>query len=707
MITYIAQQLQLDQQSVHNTIALLKEGATIPFISRYRKEATGALDEVQIGDIATLYKQQTELAERKTFILQTISEQGQLNDELKAKIEGTSCSKELEDIYLPYKPKRRTKATIAREKGLEPLAKILMAQRSEDPLRSAHSFLNKEVANEEEALAGARDIMAEWISERAAVRDIVRRHFKRGALLKTKVIKGKEEEGDLYRDYFSIEQSVKHLSSHRFLAIQRAANEGIIRFSIHPDAEATVEHLERLLIKSHGSIAAQMQLAIKDAYKRLVLPAIENETIAEFKQKADEEAIAIFTKNLRQLLLAPPAGNKRTLALDPGFRTGCKVVCLDEKGDFLHNSTIYPHAPQNKTKEAMRKLSQLMETYKTENIAIGNGTAGRETENLIKRMHLPQEVAVYSVNEAGASIYSASAEARAEFPDYDVTVRGAISIGRRLMDPLAELVKIDPKSIGVGQYQHDVNQTLLAASLQREVEYCVNLVGVDLNTASYHLLAYVSGIGKTMAKRIVDYRSEHGMFDTRQALKKVKGMGAKTFEQCAGFLRIRESKEILDNTAVHPESYSIVKKMAQSLNCSSNDLIRNSALLPQVKLEDFITKKVGLPTLKDIVSELEKPGRDPRPRPKIFSFSKHISSFDDLQIGMVLPGLVNNITKFGAFVDLGIKENGLLHVSEIADRFISDPSEELFLGQQLNAKIIAIDTPRRRISLSIKDVENK
>ena len=703
MNTIIAQALNLKENAVQNTIKLLQEGATIPFISRYRKEATGGLDEVQIADIDKLYQQHKELGDRKTTILQTIEELGLLNEELRHKIEQTQSSKELEDLYLPYKPKRRTKATIARDKELEPLAKILMAQRSEDPLQSARSFVNKEVESEDDALAGARDIMAEWISERPVVRDIVRRHFKRSAVLKTKVVKGKEEEGDLYRDYFAIEQSAKHISSHRFLAIQRANNEGIIRVTIHPNAEAAIENIEHLLIKSNGATATQMQLAIKDAYKRLILPNIENETIAELKQKADKEAIAIFTKNLRQLLLAPPAGSKRTLAIDPGFRTGCKVVCLDEKGDFLHNSTIYPHPPQNKSKEAMRKLSQLIETYKIENIAIGNGTAGRETENLIKRMHMPQEVNVFSVNEAGASIYSASSEARAEFPDYDVTVRGAISIGRRLMDPLAELVKIDPKSIGVGQYQHDVNQNLLSASLQREVEYCVNLVGVDLNTASYHLLSYVSGIGLTIAKRIVEYRSQQGMFESRQALKKVKGMGAKTFEQCAGFLRIRESQEALDNTAVHPESYPVVKKMAQSLNSTTNDLIRNSEKIKEIVLNDFVSEKVGLPTLNDIVEELEKPGRDPRPRPKVFSFSQHITTFNDLHEGMVLPGIVNNITKFGAFVDIGIKENGLLHVSEIANRFISDPSEELFLGQQLNAKIIGIDKARKRISLSIKD----
>lgn len=704
MITYIAQTLNLNDKAVKNTVALLDEGATIPFISRYRKEATGGLDEVEIGNISTMHQQLCELNDRKKTILQTIEEQGQLTAELKAKIEATHSSKELEDIYLPYKPKRRTKATIAREKGLEPLAKILMSQGTEDPERSARSFLNKEVESEEDALAGARDIMAEWISERQATRDIVRRHFKRSAVLKTKVIKGKEEEGDVYRDYFNVEQSAKHVSSHRFLAIQRAANEGILRFSIHPDAEATIENLERLVIKSRGKTAKQVELAVKDAYKRLVLPSIENETIAELKQKADEEAIAIFTKNLRQLLLAPPAGNKRTLAIDPGFRTGCKVVCLDEKGDFLHNATIYPHPPQNKGKEAMRKLSQLMETYKIENISIGNGTAGRETEQLIKRMRMPQDVAVYVVNEAGASIYSASSEARAEFPDYDVTVRGAISIGRRLMDPLAELVKIDPKSIGVGQYQHDVNQTLLGESLKREVEYCVNLVGVDLNTASYHLLSYVSGIGPTMAKRIVEYRTENGTFDSRQALKKVKGMGAKTFEQCAGFLRIRESKDVLDNTAVHPESYKVVEKIAKSLACKSNELVRNSELIKTIRLEDFISEKVGLPTLKDIISELEKPGRDPRPKPRIFSFDANISKFEDLQVGMVLPGIVNNIAKFGAFVDIGIKQNGLIHVSEIADRFISDPTEELSLGEQVRVKIIEIDSARKRIALSLKQV---
>lgn len=704
MNSYIAHQLQLSEDAVKQTINLLEGGATIPFISRYRKEATGQLDEVQITAIDQWRKKLNELEERKKTILKTIEEQGALSDELKAKINQTKDAALLEDLYLPYKPKRRTRATIAREKGLEALAKILMSQRANDPERSARQFLNKDLEDEAAALQGARDIMAEWISERQNVRDTVRRAFKRSAIISTKVIKGKEEEGQVYRDYFKVEQAAKHLSSHRFLAIQRAANEGFLRYSVQADSSLVIERLERLLLRSQGQAAEQMRLAIKDSYKRLIAPAIETEYINEMKQKADEEAIGIFTKNLRQLLLAPPAGSKRTLALDPGFRTGCKVVCLDEKGDLLTNCTIFPHAPQHKEKEAMRKLSQLIETYKIENIAIGNGTAGRETEALMKRMHFPHEVSVYVVNENGASIYSASSVARAEFPDYDVTVRGAISIGRRLMDPLAELVKIEPKSIGVGQYQHDVNQSLLAESLQREVEYCVNLVGVDLNTASYHLLAYVSGIGKSMAQRIVEYRSEHGLFTSREDLKKVKGMGAKTFEQCAGFLRIRQGKELLDNTAVHPESYAIVRKMAQSLNVSVAELVQQTSLIKQIKAEDFISDKVGLPTLRDILKELEKPGRDPRPKPKVFSFDPKLNKFDDLCEGMLLPGIVNNIAKFGAFVDIGIKENGLIHVSEIADRYISDPTEELSLGQQVRVKVIGIDSERKRIALSLKQV---
>lgn len=705
MIKYISQHLQLDQKSVTNTLELLDGGATIPFISRYRKEATNGLDEVQIEDIAKLNIFLKELAIRKKTILETIAEQGALTDELKSKIENTYESSVLEDIYLPYKPKRRTKATIAREKDLEPLAKILMSQRLDNPYRSASQFLNKEVKNEEEALSGARDIVAEWINERAAARDIVRRHFARSGTLSTKVIKGKEEIGEVYRDYFSINQSIRHISSHRFLAIQRASNEGIIRFSIAPESADVIENLERLLVRSQGEIKTQMQLAIKDAYKRLIHPSIENETIADLKAKADEEAIRIFTKNLSQLLLAPPVGNKRTLAIDPGFRTGCKIVCLDEKGDLLHNETIYPHAPQNKMKEAMRKLSQLIETHQIQSVAIGNGTAGRESEQMITRMHLPEDIAVYVVSENGASVYSASAVAREEFPDYDVTVRGSISIGRRLMDPLAELVKIDPKSIGVGQYQHDVNQTKLSESLDREVEHCVNLIGVNLNTASYHLLAYVSGIGKTMAQRIVQHRSDNGIFISRQALKKVKGMGNKTFEQCAGFLRIRESDNALDGTAVHPESYHIVEKMAKSLKCTIKDLIIESSLRQQIDLNNFTSDKVGLPTLNDIFKELEKPGHDPRPKPKIFSFDQSISKMDDLEVGMTLPGIVNNIAKFGAFVDIGIKENGLIHVSEIANRFISDPTEELSLGQQVKAKVISIDKERKRIALSLKQVE--
>lgn len=704
MIKYISQHLQLDQKSVANTLELLDGGATIPFISRYRKEATNGLDEVQIEDISKLNTFLKELALRKKSILETIAEQGALTDELRSKIDSTYESSVLEDIYLPYKPKRRTKATIAREKGLEPLAKILMAQRLDDPYRSASQFLNKEVDNEEDALAGARDIMAEWINERAAARDIVRRHFARSGTLSTKVIKGKEEVGEVYRDYFAINQSIRHISSHRFLAIQRASNEGIIRFGIAPENADVIENLERLLVRSQGATKKQIQLAIKDAYKRLIHPSIENENIAELKTKADTEAIRIFTKNLSQLLLAPPVGNKRTLAIDPGFRTGCKVVCLDEKGDLLHNETIYPHAPQNKMKEAMRKLSQLIEMHQIESIAIGNGTAGRESEQMMTRMHLPENIAVYVVSENGASVYSASAVAREEFPEYDVTVRGSISIGRRLMDPLAELVKIDPKSIGVGQYQHDVNQTRLSESLDREVERCVNLIGVDINTASYHLLAYVSGIGKTMAQRLVEHRRENGVFTSRQELKKVKGMGNKTFEQCAGFLRIREGNNPLDSTAVHPESYHIVEKIAKSLACKSTELIADAALRQKINPNDFITDKVGLPTLNDILAELEKPGRDPRPKPKVFSFDSNISKITDLKEGMVLPGIVNNIAKFGAFVDLGIKENGLLHVSEIANRFISDPTEELSLGQQLKVKVISIDMERKRIALSLKNV---
>lgn len=704
MIQYITQQLQLDRDSVSNTLELLNGGATIPFISRYRKEATRGLDEVQIENISKLNIYLKELTERKKTILDTIAEQGALSDELKSKIENTYESSVLEDLYLPYKPKRRTKATIAREKGLEPLAKIIMSQRVENLQRSASQFLSNEVENEDDALAGARDIIAEWINERAAARDIIRRHFKRSGTLSTKVIKGKEDVGEVYRDYFAVNQSIRHISSHRFLAIQRASNEGIIRFSIAPESAEAIENLERLLLRSQGETKKQIQLAIKDAYKRLILPSIENEKIAELKAKADEEAIRIFTKNLSQLLLAPPVGNKRTLAIDPGFRTGCKIVCLDKKGDLLHNETIYPHAPQNKMKEAMRKLSQLIEMHQIECIAIGNGTAGRESEHMITRMRLPENIAVYVVSENGASVYSASSVAREEFPDYDVTVRGAISIGRRLMDPLAELVKIDPKSIGVGQYQHDVNQTKLGESLDREVERCVNLIGVDINTASYHLLSYVSGIGKTMAQRLVEYRRDNGIFNTREDLKKVKGMGNKTFEQCAGFLRIREGKQPLDSTAVHPESYHIIKKMAHSLSCSIDDLIADTTLRQKIKLDDFITPIVGLPTLNDILAELEKPGRDPRPKPKIFSFDTKISKMDDLKVGLTLPGIVNNIAKFGAFVDIGIKENGLIHVSEIADRYISDPTEELSLGQQLKVKVISIDKERKRIALSLKQV---
>lgn len=702
LIPYISKQLQLTTKSVTNTLELLDGGATIPFISRYRKEATGNLDEVQIEQISLLNTALKELAHRKKTICETIEEQGAMTKELRQKIDATYSTTELEDIYLPYKPKRRTKASIAREKGLEPLAKIIMAQHTDKPMQSATKFVTKEVANEEEALSGARDIIAEWINERPASRDIVRRHFKRSAVLTTKLVKGKEEEGATYRDYFAVEQTTRQISSHRFLAIQRAANEGIIRFGIAPDQDDVIGNLERLLVHSEGETKKQLQLAIKDAYKRLMHPSIENETIAELKTKADEEAITIFNKNLKQLLLGPPVGNKRTLAIDPGFKSGCKIVCLDEKGDLLYNENIYPHPPQSKMKDAMRKLSHLIETYEIENIAIGNGTAGRESEHMIQRMHLPENISVFAVNENGASVYSASAVAREEFPNHDVTVRGAISIGRRLMDPLAELVKIDPKSIGVGQYQHDVNQVKLGESLDRMVEHCVNLVGVDLNTASHHLLAYVSGIGKSMAQRIVKHREENGLFRNRKEIAKVKGLGAKTFEQCAGFLRIRQGENILDSSAVHPESYAIVKKMATSVNATIEQLVEDASLRQQIKAEDFVTAKFGLPTINDILSELEKPGRDPRPKAKLFSFDSTISKIDDLREGMTLPGIVNNIAKFGAFVDLGIKENGLIHVSEIANRFISDPTEELTLGQHVNAKVISIDKDRKRIALSLK-----
>jgi uncharacterized protein len=686
---------------VENTMTLLDDGATIPFISRYRKERTGGLDEVQIADIAGEYKRFLELIKRKETIIATIEELGLLTGELKDKIESTWNATELEDLYLPYKPKRRTKAQIAREKGLEPLAKIIMSQRRNDIERAAERFLNDKVESVDDALSGAREIIAEWINENAKARNIVRSVFEREAEITCKVVKGKEEEGDKYRDYFDVSEPLRLITSHRLLAMRRGENEGFLRISVSPDEDKAIERLDKFFVFNNDESGRQVAKAVRDSYKRLLKPSIETEFAALSKEKADKEAIHIFEANLRQLLLSPPLGQKRILGIDPGFRTGCKVVCLDEQGNLLHNETIYPHPPQNERSTAMKKIAHLVEQFNIEAIAVGNGTAGRETEQLVQNIRYDREVQVFSVNENGASIYSASKIAREEFPQYDVTVRGSVSLGRRLMDPLAELVKIDPKSIGVGQYQHDVNQTLLKEALDRTVEFCVNHVGVNLNTASRYLLTYVSGIGAKLAENIINYRAENGLFTSRKQLMKVPKMGAGSFEQSAGFLRIPNGENPLDNSAVHPESYHVVEKMAKDLKCEVKDLMKNEELQKKLVLEHYVTEQAGLPTLQDIMTELKKPGRDPREKIKMFEFDPNVKTIDDLREGMVLPGIINNITRFGAFLDIGIKENGLLHISQMAQRFISDPTEVVSLHQHVSVKVLEVDKERKRISLTL------
>jgi protein Tex len=705
IIELIAQQLGIKNNQVNNTIELLGEGATVPFISRYRKERTGSLDEVQVLQIKELNEKFTELEKRRETILKTIEEQEKLTPGLRERIENCYDSVDLEDIYLPYKPKRRTKATIARERGLKPLAKIIMKQVERDPESRADSFLNDEVLTTEDALSGARDIIAEWISENENARNIVRREFGRNAAITSKVVKGKEEEAEKYRDYFDWNEPLKKCPSHRLLAIRRGENEGFLRVSVKPDETKSLENLTRFFVKGNNASAQQVEMAVKDSYKRLIEPSIETEFAALSKEKADEEAIKVFAENLRQLLLAPPLGPKRILAIDPGYRTGCKVVCLDEQGNLLHNATIYPHKPQEDKKMAAKKLTSMVEIYKIEAIAIGNGTAGRETEAFVKKLRYNREIRVYVVSEDGASVYSASPVARQEFPQYDVTVRGAVSIGRRLMDPLAELVKIDPKSIGVGQYQHDVDQKKLKNSLDWVVELSVNAVGVNLNTASRHLLTYISGLGPQLAQNIVDFRKENGLFKSREVLEKVPRMGPKAFEQAAGFLRIPDAENPLDNSAVHPESYYIVQQMAADLKCAVNNLVRNEELVSKIDLQKYVTPETGLPTLNDIKSELLKPGRDPRKPIKVFEFAEGIFSIGDLKEGMVLPGIVNNITKFGAFVNVGVKQSGLVHISELADRFVSDPNEIVKLHQHIKVRVKEVDISRNRIQLSLKGVE--
>ena len=697
--------LGISEKQIRQTLGLLENGATIPFISRYRKEVTGGLDEVQIESIKTHYEKLSETAKRKETILSTIQEQGKLTAELQKRIEETWENTLLEDIYLPYKPKRKTRAEAARQKGLEPLATLLMLQREPHPEERAAGYVKGDVKNVEDALKGARDIIAEHVSEDERARNSVRSSFVRQGTLTAKVVKGKEEEAAKYRDYFDYSESLRRCSSHRLLAIRRAEAEGLLKVSISPNDEECAERLERQFVRSNNACGQQVAEAVQDAYKRLLKPSIETEFATQSKERADEEAIKVFAENLRQLLLASPLGQKRVMGIDPGFRTGCKVVCLDAQGNLLHNENIYPHPPVSKQKEAFAKLQMMMESYKIDAVAIGNGTASRETEEFLKHQRFNRDVQIFIVSEQGASIYSASKIARDEFPDYDVTVRGAVSIGRRLMDPLAELVKIDPKSIGVGQYQHDVDQTKLKKSLDQTVENCVNLVGVNLNTASSHLLTYISGLGPQLAQNIVNYRAENGAFTSRKELMKVPRMGAKAFEQCAGFLRIPQAKNPLDNTAVHPESYCIVEQMAKDLDCSVAELIASRELRLKINPERYLSPTVGMPTLKDILQELDKPGRDPRGPIKIFEFDKNVRTISDLREGMELPGIVGNITNFGAFVDIGIKENGLVHLSQLADRFISDPNEVVSIHQHIRVKVLSIDMDRKRIQLTMKGVE--
>lgn len=706
LIALIANELGIRDFQVRNTINLFAEGATIPFISRYRKEMTGSLDEVVIAAISERYNRLVELQRRREAVLASIREQGKLTPELEAAILQVLTMNELEDIYLPYKPKRRTRATIARERGLEPLAKIVMAQAEHNPAERAKGFVNpaKEVNTPEEALAGARDIIAEWVNENRNCRERIRNLYKQGAGIVSKPVKGKEVEGIKFEAYYNWTEPLSKAPSHRLLAMFRGENEGFLQLNIAPDADEATRILNKLMVKGFNASSQQVELAVGDAYKRLLQPSIETEFRQWAKEKADEEAIRVFASNLRQLLMAPPLGSKTVLALDPGFRSGCKVAILDRQGRLLHNETIYPHPPQNEVKASAAKMQNMVQAYHVEAIAIGNGTAGRETENFVRSLSFDRDVLAIMVNESGASVYSASEVARREFPDYDLTVRGAVSIGRRLMDPLSELVKIDPKSIGVGQYQHDVHQGNLQKSLHTVVESCVNQVGVELNTASRELLSYVSGIGPTLAANIVEYRDKNGKFESRQSLKLVPRLGEKAFEQAAGFLRIRESKNPLDASAVHPESYPVVKRMANALGCEVSDLMRESALREKIDLHDFITPETGMPTLTDILGELAKPGRDPRAHFESLSFDQHILTMADLKPGMIMEGIVTNITNFGAFVDLGVHQDGLVHISQLANRFVKDPASVVHLNQKVKVKVLEVDVDRKRIQLSMKDL---
>ena len=699
----IAQEMNLAQEQVQNTLDLLDGGATIPFISRYRKEATGSLDEVQIGQIRDLRNRWVELDKRRAAILDSIREQGKLTPELEAQIEEAATLGALEDLYLPYRPKRKTRASVAVERGLEPLAKMLIAQRQLDLAKVAQPFVNpdKGVADVEAALAGARDIIAERVSENVSLRARLRSTFRQHSRIRTRLIPDKVDEGEKYRIYYHAEEFLPKAPSHRVLAMLRCEEEGILRLTIAPDEEKTLSMIKRALLKNNTNGAQQVWMAAEDAYKRLLQPQMETEMRKYYKDKADTEAIGVFVQNLRQLLMAAPLGQVTTLAVDPGFRTGCKVVILNPQGKLLHNETIYPHPPVAQYRLASDKLKRLVLQYKVDAIAIGNGTAGRETENFIRHIPFERDVKAFMVNESGASVYSASPVARAEFPDYDVTVRGAVSIGRRLMDPLAELVKIDPKSIGVGQYQHDVNQKRLQESLEATVESCVNRVGVELNTASKELLSYVSGVGPALAQNIVDYRNEHGAFPSRESLRQVPRFGAKAFEQAAGFLRIRDAENPLDRSAVHPESYPVVQAMARDMQCSVSDLMSHADIRKNINLTHYLSDKVGMPTLTDIMSELDKPGRDPRSSFEMFEFDKNVRTINDVQPGMVLPGIVTNITNFGCFVDIGVHQDGLIHVSNMADHRINNPHEVVHLNQKVMVRVIGVETDRKRISLSL------
>ena len=703
-IQFIQQNISIQEKQINAVLQLLSEDCTIPFIARYRKDKTGNLGEVEIEQIQKLSKNFDEIQKRKESVLKSIEEQEKLTPELRAKIEQSFDLQEIEDLYLPFKKRRKTKADAAKEKGLEPLAKIIMAQKNGDIEQTAQNYLNKEVSSVEEALQGAKDIIAEWINENIFIRKNLRRIFQRKAVISSKVVKTKkeEEEAQKYAQYFDWSEPLNKIPSHRLLAMLRAEKEGFIKVNIDIDKDEILTFMEGSLVKTASpSCAEQIILAAQDAYKRLLEPSISNEILQEAKIKADEKAISIFSENLTQLLLAPPLGEKRILAIDPGYRTGCKVVCLDEKGDLLHNETIYPHAPQKETAVAMKKIRSMVEAYHIEAISIGNGTASRETEFFIKKIAFDRPLQVFVVSEAGASVYSASKIARDEFPDYDITVRGAVSIGRRLSDPLAELVKIDPKSIGVGQYQHDVDQTLLKEELDSTVVKCVNSVGININTASKSLLSYVSGIGEKLAENIVAYRTENGAFVDRNQIKKVPRLGEKAFQQAAAFIRIKDGKNPLDNSSVHPEAYKIVEKMAKDLGIKTIDLIANEEKIKQIAPEKYTIEDIGILGIKDILKELLKPGLDPRKTSKVFEFDPNIKTFEDLKSGMVLPGIVSNITAFGCFVDIGIKENGLVHISQLKDGFVSDPSEVVKLHQQVKVKIIEIDTERKRIALSM------